>query len=174
MKENTKVSKKEIIDQKLKYRSGPITLIYSKHAEERLKERFEGKFIVYPKMVQILPGMILSGTSDGKNVVEIKLKLKYSKGKYLHLIMFPKSGLVKTIYINNPKANNEYAKKKASEKSSIKSQEECNKEESKDKGGEGTTDREHSKDVGIYELLMVKITRIEKMLVLLMQNLRRK
>lgn len=96
----TKLTRKEIINN-WKWREGMIPLLLSNHAKRRVEERMLGEFIIVPTVCRITKNNICSGrTLDGKKLSNIKIRLEYTKDKWLYLVICPGNGVVKTLYIN--------------------------------------------------------------------------
>lgn len=102
-------NRKEIIEG-FKWREGLIPLRLSLHAKRRIGERMLGEFVIVPTMCRITPKNVCSGRSkDGKRLLSIKVRLEYTRDKWLFLVICPDSGVVKTLYLNYKDAKKEKA-----------------------------------------------------------------
>lgn len=109
-------SRKEIIGG-MKWRKGLIPLIMSEHAKRRISERILGEFMVVPSVIRITENNICSGKGRNGKLSSIKIRLDYSKDKWMFIVVCPNSGVVKTLYINYKDAKKEKAlRKEANEK----------------------------------------------------------
>lgn len=98
-----RVYRKDIIGQ-IKYRKGFIFLLYSNHAKERLQERVNGELIVAPTQIQVTDNNIYSGeTNDNKKLTQACIRLNYKTDKWMFLVVVLRSGVVKSLWINDKK-----------------------------------------------------------------------
>ena len=104
-------SKREVISN-FKWRKGLIPLRLSNHAKRRVEERILGEFVIVPTVCRITENNICSGRSkDGKKLISVKIRLEYTKDKWLYLVVCPDSGVVKTLFLNYKDAKKEKASK---------------------------------------------------------------
>lgn len=95
-------SKKEIVEEGIKYRTDLFKLVYSNHAKERGVERELGPLHILPTVVRITESNIISGVADEskKYLFKVKIKLKWKPGNNLYMVILPNKRLVKTLYFD--------------------------------------------------------------------------
>lgn len=102
-------NRREVISN-FKWRKGLIPLRLSNHAKRRVEERILGEFVIVPTVCRITENNICSGRSkDGKKLISVKIRLEYTKDKWLYLVVCPDSGVVKTLFLNYKDAKKEKA-----------------------------------------------------------------
>ena len=110
MKAPKKYIRSEILEKNMKFKTGFINLIYSKHAEQRFDERISGSLIIKPTIINVSEKNIHSGVSeDGIELADIVVRIEYKKADWCFLAI-TKSGFVKTVYFQ--KKGNYYLQKK--------------------------------------------------------------
>jgi len=82
-----------------------MELKYTKHANERLRERTTGELILAPKWLRITRDNIYIGKLKGHRLTDVVVRIKYKEGVWMFLAIDPIDKVVKTIYFRNAEKN---------------------------------------------------------------------
>lgn len=81
-----------------------IQLKQTKHAKERILERYNGLFIIVPEYVRVTKNNIHSAKcDDGKHLHSVVVRLNYSYHKFLFICCNPFDGALKTLWLTDKK-----------------------------------------------------------------------
>ena len=86
------------------YPSELVKLKATKHFIERLEQRGIGVDCI-PTLVRVTKDNIYCGEADGKELVNVVVRLKYSTTKYVFLCFNPRDGALKTLWFRDKKSN---------------------------------------------------------------------
>lgn len=100
-------SRKQILESRMEFREGWMSLVYSQHAMRRLRERLRGNVEVYPQSINISKLNINRGYSfNGRYLHKVVIRLEFKRDEWIFLVILPKHRLVKSLWFqfkeNNP------------------------------------------------------------------------
>ena len=97
------LNRNQLLSGMFQYNKDLIELKYTKHYEERFKERSLGVECI-PTVVRIKDENMYCGkTSDGASLSSIVVRLNYTSSKNLFLCFDPRNGVVKTLWFKDKK-----------------------------------------------------------------------
>lgn len=92
-------TRRQILEYRMEFREGWMTLIYSQHAMQRLRERLRGDLEVYPKLINISKLNINKGYSyNGRYLHKVVIRLEFKRDEWIFLVILPKYRLVKSVW----------------------------------------------------------------------------